>query len=133
MCKGDEEVRNVDALEAPARKTELGDNLDRGDADIKRYRFLQREDPRLVDKTNDVVDCPWLDGALSGLVPLPGRPIIFLGAAKRIVDGDTVVITFMRHELPIVQCSGHVDSLVARALEDGAGRVAGVHPLERDL
>ena len=89
MCKEDREVNNVDPLKAPARKTELGEELDRGDAVKKRVRVLQQADPRLVDKTNDVVIRLALDGAFAGLVPRPGRPIFFLGAAKRIV-GDAI-------------------------------------------
>ena len=133
MYKGDKEVVNVDLLEVPACETELGEDLDRGDAGKKLVRFLHRADPFLFDKTNDVAVCPVLDGALAGLVPRPGRPIFFLGAAKRIVDGDAVVGIILRHEIPVVQCSGYVDALVARVLKDGAGRVAGVCPLERNL
>ena len=90
-------------------------------------------DPRLVNKTNDVVVCPALDGALAGLVTRSSRKLFLLGAAKIIVDGDAVVVIFSRRELPVVRRSVHVDALVARLLNDGAGQVAIVRPLKRDL
>ena len=92
MSKGDKEFENVDALEPPAHETDLGKELDGGDTGKTRIRFLQWADPHLVDETNDVVVHPALNGVLAGLVPLSVRPILFLGAAKRIVDGNAVVV-----------------------------------------
>ena len=103
------------------------------DTGKKRILVLQRADPCLVDKTNDVVVRPTLNGALSGLVPCPGRAMFFLGADNRIVDGDVVVVIFSRCDLPVVIRFSHVDALVARILKDGTGQVAGIHPLERDF
>ena len=80
LCKGDGEVNNVDALEAPNCENELGEELDGGDEGKERNRVLQREDPPLINKTNGVVIRPALDGAPAGLVPRPVRPISFLGA-----------------------------------------------------
>ena len=130
MRKGEDEVNNVDALEAPARDTELEEELDGGEAGKKIIRFFHQADPRLADKTNDAVILPAIDGALANPVTRPGRPILFLGAAKRIVDGDSAVVIFSRRELPVVRRSSHVDALVARILKDGAGRVADVRTLK---
>ena len=133
MCKGYKEVNNVNALKDPARKTDLGQELGGGESGKKRIRVLQRADPRLFVKTNDVVVRLALDSVLTGLVPHLGRPIFFLGAAKRIVNGNTVILIFSCRELTFVHCSGHVDALVRRVVEDGAGRVTDVCPLESDL
>ena len=70
---------------------------------------------------------------LQGLVPCPGRPIFFLGEAKRIIDGDTVFIILLCRELLIVQRFFRVDALVTCILEDGAERVTGVCTIKRDL
>ena len=67
-----------------------------------------------------MVVLPMLDGALARLVLHPGRPIFFHGAAKRIIDGNADVAIILCRELPVVQCFGHVDALVAGILEDGA-------------
>ena len=76
---------------------------------------------------------PTLNGALASLVPRPGSPIIFLGAANKILDGDAVIVIFSRHKMPVIRFSGRVDVLVVCVVKDGDIWVVGIRPLKRDL
>ena len=133
MYKGGKEVHNVNPIEGPACETELGKDLNWDDAKKNVSGSFSGRINILLTRLIMNSFAPRSMARLQGLVPCPGRPIFFLGAANRIVGGNAVVVILSFHELPVVRCSGHVDAIVARILEDGAGQVVGVRPLERDL